>query len=67
LQSFVAVDQRLQRVLGPQRGAPRAFLNMRSVLLTAFVTVFAYGGFMWSEVIYDQQIIAAFSSLRKGS
>jgi len=46
---------------------PRSFLNMRSVLLTAFVTVFAYGGWVWSEVIYDQQIIAAFSALQKGS
>jgi hypothetical protein len=46
---------------------PRSFLNMRSVLLTAFVTVFAYGGWMWSEVIYDQQIITAFSVLQKGS
>jgi hypothetical protein len=46
---------------------PRSFLNMRSVLLTAFVTVFAYGGWMWSEVIYDQQIITAFSALQKGS
>ncbi len=44
---------------------PRSFLNMRSVLLTAFVTVFAYGGWMWSEVIYDQQIITAFSVLQK--
>ena len=46
---------------------PRSFLNMRSVLLTAFVTVFAYGGWMWSEVIYDQQIITAFSVLQKAS
>jgi len=50
------------------KGAPpRSFLNTRSVFLTAFVTVFAYGGWMWSEVIYDQQIITTFALLQKGS
>jgi hypothetical protein len=50
------------------KGVPfRSFLNVRSVFLTGFVTVFAYGGWMWSEVIYDQQIITAFSVLQKGS
>jgi hypothetical protein len=50
------------------KGVPsRSFLNIRFVFLTAFVTVFAYGGWMWSEVIYDQQIITAFSVLQKGS
>lgn len=46
---------------------PRSFLNLRSVFLTAFVAAFAYGGWMWSEVIYDQQIITAFAILQKGS
>jgi hypothetical protein len=50
------------------KGVPyRSFLNKRSVLLTAFITVFAYSGWMWSEVIYDQQIITAFAILHKGA
>jgi hypothetical protein len=46
---------------------PRSFLNMRFAFLTAIVTVLAYGGWMWTEVIYDQQIISAFALLQKGS
>jgi hypothetical protein len=50
------------------KGVPYcAFLNKRSVFLTAFITVFAYGGWMWSEVIYDQRIITAFAILQKGA
>lgn len=50
------------------KGVPyRSFLNGRAVLLTVFITLLAYGGWMWSEVIYDQQIIDAFAILQKGS
>ena len=50
------------------KGVPyRSFLNKRVVFLTVFITLLAYGGWMWSEVIYDQQIINAFAILQKSS
>ena len=45
---------------------PRMFLNNRSVYLTAFITILAYGGWLWTELIYDQQIITAVAILQKG-
>lgn len=42
------------------KGVPdRPFLNWRFVFVTIFLTLVAYGGWIWSEVIYDQQIIIA--------
>jgi hypothetical protein len=50
------------------KGVPyRSFLNKRVVFLTVFITLLAYGGWMWSEIIYDQQIINAFAILQKSS
>lgn len=50
------------------KGVPyRAFLNKRAVFLTVFITLLAYGGWMWSEIIYDQEIINAFAILQKSS
>jgi len=39
------------------------FLAKRYVLLTMFFLGLAYGGWMWSEVIYDQQVISSFAAL----
>jgi len=48
------------------RGVPyRSFLNWRSVLVTIFLTLLAYGGWIWSEVIYDGQIITGIAVLQK--
>ncbi len=47
--------------------AYRSFLNKRAVFLTVFITLLAYGGWIWSEVIYDQQIITSFAILQKTS
>jgi hypothetical protein len=50
------------------RGAPpRSFLNKHAVFASFFLTLLAYGGWMWSEVIYDQQIILAVATLQKAA
>lgn len=36
------------------------FQSKRYVLITLFFTGLAYGGWMWSEIIYDQQVINSF-------
>jgi hypothetical protein len=40
------------------------FQSKRYVLITLFFTGLAYGGWMWSEVIYDQQVISSFVVLQ---
>ena len=39
------------------------FQSKRYVLITLFFTGLAYGGWMWSEIIYDQQVINSFLAL----
>ncbi len=49
-------------------GVPyRSFLNKRTLFVTVFLTLVAYGGWIWSEVIYDQQIILAIAVAQKAS
>jgi hypothetical protein len=36
------------------------FQSKRYVLITLFFTGLTYGGWMWSEIIYDQQVISSF-------
>jgi len=40
------------------------FQSKRYVLITLFFTGLTYGGWMWSEIIYDQQVISSSLALR---
>jgi hypothetical protein len=40
------------------------FRMKRWVLLTLFFTGLAYGGWMWSEIIYDQQVMSSFAVMQ---
>lgn len=37
----------------------RSFLRVQFLLVIAFGAAFSYGGWIWSEVLYDQQVIAS--------
>ncbi len=39
----------------------RPYLRKRVVLMAAFFAALSYGGWMWSEVIYDQQVISSYA------
>lgn len=41
----------------------RPFLKKQFVLVAAFFFLFAYGGWIWSEVLYDQQVISSYAVL----
>jgi hypothetical protein len=40
------------------------FRPRRYVLIVLFFTFLTYGGWMWSEILYDQQIITTFAVLQ---
>jgi hypothetical protein len=42
----------------------RPYLGKRIVLVAAFFAALSYGGWMWSEVIYDQQVISAYAVMQ---
>ena len=44
----------------------RPFLKKRFLLLAGFFAALAYGGWMWSEVLYDQQVITSYAVLEPG-
>jgi hypothetical protein len=39
----------------------RPYLGTRIVLVAGFFAALSYGGWMWSEVIYDQQVISSYA------
>jgi len=41
------------------------FRTKRYVLIAVFFTGLTYGGWMWSEIIYDQQVISSFAVLQR--
>ena len=40
---------------------PRPYLKMRFLLVVGYFFALVYGGWMWSEVIYDQQVINSYA------
>ncbi len=42
----------------------RPYLGKRIVLVAAFFAALSYGGWMWSEVIYDQQVISSYAVMQ---
>lgn len=51
--------------LAVRRTKHEHFQSKRYVLIALFFTGLAYGGWLWSEVIYDQQVISAYVFLRR--
>lgn len=47
-----------------RRAKTELFRTKRHVLIALFFTGLAYGGWMWSEIIYDQQVISSFAVLQ---
>src|SRR5580704_13472256 len=43
---------------------PRPYLRTQSLLMVGFFTALAYGGWMWSEIIYDLQVITSYAVLK---
>jgi hypothetical protein len=39
----------------------RPYLKKRFLLVVGFFAALAYGGWTWSEVIYDQQVISSYA------
>jgi len=39
----------------------RPYLGARIVLVAGFFAALSYGGWMWSEIIYDQQVINSYA------
>ena len=50
--------------LAVRRTKHERFQSKRYVLVTLFFTALAYGGWLWSEVIYDQEVISSYVVLR---
>jgi hypothetical protein len=44
----------------------RPYLGKRIVLVAGFFAALSYGGWMWSEAIYDQQVISSYAVLERG-
>jgi len=44
----------------------RPYLGRRIVLVAGFFAALSYGGWMWSEVIYDQQVITSYAVMERG-
>jgi len=42
----------------------RQFQNKRYLLIALFFLGLAYGGWMWSEIIYDQEVMSSFAVLQ---
>src|SRR6266851_4713839 len=45
----------------------RQFQNKRYLLVALFLAGLAYGGWMWSEIIYDQGVMSSFAVLQGGA
>jgi hypothetical protein len=65
LESLMMVITILGITLAVRRAKSRRFHSKRYVLITLFFTGLAYGGWMWSEVIYDQQVISSYVVLQQ--
>lgn len=45
----------------------RPYLDKKIVLVAGFFAALSYGGWMWSEAIYDQQVISSYAVMERGS
>jgi hypothetical protein len=44
----------------------RPYLGKRIVLVAGFFAALSYGGWMWTETIYDQQVISSYAVMERG-
>lgn len=51
-------------VLAREADPGAQFRRKRFVLVAILLTALTYGGWMWSEILYDQQVISAFTVLQ---
>jgi hypothetical protein len=45
----------------------RPYLNLRFLLAVGFLAALAYGGWVWSEVIYDRQVISSYTVIESAA
>ena len=67
LESLLAVICIFGVVVVLQKAKTQQFRTRRCVLIAIFFTGLSYGGWMWSEIIYDQQVMSSFAVLQSGS
>jgi hypothetical protein len=67
LESLLAVITIFGLVLVFRGVKTQLFRTKRCVLIAIFFTSLTYGGWMWSEIIYDQQVISSFAVLRSNA
>jgi hypothetical protein len=65
LESLLVVITTCGLVLALRKAKNRLFQSKRYLLITLFFTGLAYGGWIWSEIIYDQQVISSFVGLQQ--
>lgn len=65
LESIMVVVTIFGVVLVVRKPNNAQFRSKRYLLIALFFTGLAYGGWMWSETIYDQQVINSFVALQK--
>lgn len=64
LETLLVVITTFGVVLAFKRAKNKRFQSKRYVLITLFFTSLAYGGWLWSEILYDQQVINSFLVLQ---
>jgi hypothetical protein len=67
LESVLVVITIFGVALAVRKAKSERFQSKRYVLIMLFFTGLAYGGWMWSEIIYDQQVISSFVVLQHNS
>ena len=65
LESLLVVITIFGVVLAVRKVKHEGFQSKKWVLISLFFTGLAYGGWMWSEIIYDQQVISSFVGLQQ--
>jgi cation transport ATPase len=64
-ESLVVVITIFGVALALRRAKNESFHSKRYILITLFFTGLAYGGWMWSEIIYDQQVMSSYVVLQQ--
>ena len=65
LESLIVVITIFGITLAVRRAKNERFHSKRYVLIALFFAGLAYVGWMWSEIIYDQQVMSSYVALRQ--
>jgi hypothetical protein len=65
LESLIVVITIFGITLAVRRAKDERFHSKRYFLIALFFTALAYGGWMWSEIIYDQQVMSSYVVLQQ--